>query len=203
MRDVINYPDEPWQWSYLSKNPSITINDVMMHQTKPWDWNYLNANPNIAMKDARKDNIQDWKRLSSNPGITAEDVIACSAEWCWGVLSRNLFEFSPEARLSTIHKVKQFRIYSCHKWNMNAKRILHIHTDLCTDLIHVIMDEKVDIIKNSDKDELKDEPDETGELIYSIRGRDRDKPSGDEDSESESEEESEEESDFDSDEDND
>jgi hypothetical protein len=40
--DLINmFPDKPWNWKSLSRNPNITMKDVINHPDKPWNWKIL------------------------------------------------------------------------------------------------------------------------------------------------------------------
>jgi hypothetical protein len=32
------YPDKPWNWGFISKNPNLTIEFVENNPDKPWDW---------------------------------------------------------------------------------------------------------------------------------------------------------------------
>ena len=67
MKDVLNNPDKPWDWSRLSYNKDITMNDILNNPDKPWDWTELSYNPNITMEFIEK-NIDkiDFFLLSSN-----------------------------------------------------------------------------------------------------------------------------------------
>lgn len=42
--DVIQYPDIPWDWKALSKNPNITFDNVIQHLDIPWNWKWLSLN---------------------------------------------------------------------------------------------------------------------------------------------------------------
>ena len=44
IKNVIENPDKPWDWSILSCNPNITIKDVIENSDKPWDWSLLSDN---------------------------------------------------------------------------------------------------------------------------------------------------------------
>ena len=44
---IIDNPDKPWDWDYISENPNITMKDILDNPDKPWDWDYISWNPNI------------------------------------------------------------------------------------------------------------------------------------------------------------
>ena len=60
MRDVLDYPDKPWDWSELSMNKNITMRDVLDHPDKPWSVNDLAANPYVIRP--MTDEIVDYVR---------------------------------------------------------------------------------------------------------------------------------------------
>jgi hypothetical protein len=33
-----NYPDKPWKWEDLNRNPNITMEFVLQNPDKPWKW---------------------------------------------------------------------------------------------------------------------------------------------------------------------
>ena len=35
---IEKYPDKPWEWIYISKNPNITWDVIENNPDKPWDW---------------------------------------------------------------------------------------------------------------------------------------------------------------------
>ena len=68
--DFINAnPDKPWDWTYISYNPDITMKYINDNLDKPWDWSWVSYNPGITMKDIY-DNLDkpwDWVYISRNP----------------------------------------------------------------------------------------------------------------------------------------
>ena len=38
-------PPLPWDWWYISANPSITITDILENPDNDWDWENLSRNP--------------------------------------------------------------------------------------------------------------------------------------------------------------
>ena len=77
MRDVLDHPDKPWNWFWLSYKPNITMLDVLDHPDKPWCWSGLSCHPNITMRDVLEhpDKPWKWSWLSRNPNITIRDVL--------------------------------------------------------------------------------------------------------------------------------
>jgi len=41
---MLENPDEPWNWSYLSNNRTISAEFKMINYHLPWDWNAMNYN---------------------------------------------------------------------------------------------------------------------------------------------------------------
>ena len=44
------YPEQDWDWTYLSISPNITMEFIERHPDKPWDWNMISQNRNIDME---------------------------------------------------------------------------------------------------------------------------------------------------------
>jgi hypothetical protein len=38
------FPDKKWDWSAISCNPNITIEDINNNPDKPWDWYNISKN---------------------------------------------------------------------------------------------------------------------------------------------------------------
>ena len=38
MEIIEKYPDKPWDWEYISKNPNIMMEIIEKNPDKPWDW---------------------------------------------------------------------------------------------------------------------------------------------------------------------
>ena len=88
------YPDKPWDWFELSKNPNITWELVQAHPDKPWSWYGLSYNPNITWEivQSHPDKTWQWYGLSKNPNITWDIVQAHPDKpWDWIALSSNKF----------------------------------------------------------------------------------------------------------------
>ena len=70
MKDVLAYPDKPWDWECLSANPGITMKDVLAYPDKPWDWWYLSTNkflyhPTLQSRAIKRLNIIRTKRRAN------------------------------------------------------------------------------------------------------------------------------------------
>ena len=70
------YPNKPWGWDGISRNPNITMEFIEKYPNKPWDWGGISMNPNITMEIFEKNPNKpwDWSRISRNPNITMEFI---------------------------------------------------------------------------------------------------------------------------------
>ncbi len=41
MEIIEKYPEKPWEWCYISRNPNITMEFINKHPEKPWVWEYI------------------------------------------------------------------------------------------------------------------------------------------------------------------
>ena len=64
---LLKYPDKPWNWNSISRNPNITMEMIEENPDKPWNWIYISFNPNITMEFI-ENNIDEinFKYLSTN-----------------------------------------------------------------------------------------------------------------------------------------
>ena len=51
---LIKFPDKPWNWSLVSKNPNITIEFIDEYSDLPWDWQTVSSNPNLNITFFKK-----------------------------------------------------------------------------------------------------------------------------------------------------
>jgi hypothetical protein len=51
-KDVLMYPDLPWDWNAMSYNRNITMQLVMKNMDKNWNMKYVCASPNITLNEA-------------------------------------------------------------------------------------------------------------------------------------------------------
>ena len=35
---LLNFPNKPWEWRWISENPNITMDTIQKYPDKPWDW---------------------------------------------------------------------------------------------------------------------------------------------------------------------
>ena len=98
--DVIEkYPDKPWNWNGISKNPNITMEFIEKFPDKPWAWVCISCNPNITIDIIEKypDKSWNWSFISYNPNLTM-DFIENNTDkpWDWNGISRNPFNYEKE-----------------------------------------------------------------------------------------------------------
>ena len=43
-RLIQKYPDKPWNWGYISRNPNLTIKMIKKFPDKPWNWDWISRN---------------------------------------------------------------------------------------------------------------------------------------------------------------
>jgi hypothetical protein len=97
LEQVEKYPDKPWNWYGLSWNPNVTMEMVEKYHDKPWNWDGLSRNPNVTLEWVEKypDKPWDWYWISENPNMTLEIIEKYPDKpWSWKGLSQNLFELN-------------------------------------------------------------------------------------------------------------
>ena len=86
---IESFPDDKWDWDYLSKNPNITFETVQNNPDKPWNWMWLSENPNITFEIVQNNQEKSW-------------------DFCW--LSDNKFKYQKELfiqqKFLNYHKLK-------------------------------------------------------------------------------------------------
>ena len=91
---IREYPDKPWDWFEISRNPNITLDFIEANPDKPWDWSGISLNPNITFDfiEANPDKPWDWFEISYNPNITLDFIEANPDKpWDWYWISSNKF----------------------------------------------------------------------------------------------------------------
>ena len=53
MEIIEKYPNKPWDWFYISKNPNITMEIIEKYPDKPWNWRVISKHPNITMESLK------------------------------------------------------------------------------------------------------------------------------------------------------
>jgi len=43
-QDILDHPEIPWNWHWLSKNPNVPLQYVLDHPELPWNWCGLSQN---------------------------------------------------------------------------------------------------------------------------------------------------------------
>ena len=90
---VNKYPDKPWDWYNISRNPNITMAYILANADKPWDWSGISYNKNITMTDIfnNPDKPWNWSGVSWNPNITIDFIENNIDKIDFANLSRNTF----------------------------------------------------------------------------------------------------------------
>ena len=59
---IDKYPDKDWDWTFISRNPNITIEIINKYHDKPWEWDEISSHPNIKMSiiENNPDKTWDW-----------------------------------------------------------------------------------------------------------------------------------------------
>jgi hypothetical protein len=112
MDNVRAHPDEPWNWAGLSRNPNVRMKDVCEFTDKTWDWTWLSQNKHMTMEDILEhaDKPWCWTTLSEHPNLTIDGVFALAHKpWDWSALSRNTFGYDADAKRRQVHRTRQFK----------------------------------------------------------------------------------------------
>jgi hypothetical protein len=89
---ILDNPDKPWHYSWLSGNPNITWDIIQLNPDKPWDYDRLSKNPNIT-----------WEIIQQNP----------DKPWNYFCLSNNNQTFDREQFINDIlAHIKNIYIFS-------------------------------------------------------------------------------------------
>lgn len=70
------YPEDEWEWEYISENPNIKMEDITNNPGLPWYWYKIDKNPNITL-DFIIDNMDedwDWYSICKNLNITIDFI---------------------------------------------------------------------------------------------------------------------------------
>ena len=84
--------DLPWNYRFVSANPTIRMQFVLDHPDKDWDWNELSRNVGITMDDINSYPELSWnfEYVSVNPNIKMEFIRRNRDKIHFGMLSENL-----------------------------------------------------------------------------------------------------------------
>jgi hypothetical protein len=89
---ILENPELPWNWNFVSKNSGITLSDILAHPELPWDWEAFSENPNITLEDILNNPKKpwNWKNISRTLNVKIKDVLKHPQfPWKWGLLSQN------------------------------------------------------------------------------------------------------------------
>ena len=72
-----------WNWSALSENKAIRVQDMLDHRELPWQWRDASKNPTIAVEPVERHRDLEWDgaALSTNPGISLADMLEKRYDW--------------------------------------------------------------------------------------------------------------------------
>lgn len=51
MQDVLDNPDKPWDWNFVSQNCKLTKQIVRDHSDLPWNWKSVERTLGMSMLD--------------------------------------------------------------------------------------------------------------------------------------------------------
>ena len=57
---ILDNPDKPWDWEWISKNPNINWEIIENNHDKDWDWYWISNNPNITWEIIENNPDKDW-----------------------------------------------------------------------------------------------------------------------------------------------
>lgn len=91
-KHVLEYINDPWDWTKISELPIVDWATVQKHTNLPWDFAALTKNPNITW-DIIENNLKyPWvlKEFSYNPNVTLKIVLKNRIPWNWHALSETI-----------------------------------------------------------------------------------------------------------------
>lgn len=118
MLDIKQYTMLPWDRTWISSNPHITVESILSLKIKgQWDWSSLSES--IDIDEVREHPYLPWRRdyLSRNPGIRI-DVLRdlplsySTGQWDWYELSRAI----------NMDDVRQHRHYPWNRYGLSQNR---------------------------------------------------------------------------------
>lgn len=92
MENIINHPDNQWDWASMSSRSDYTIHDILRTLHKPWDWHSVSKSRNITFDHVMLHHHVpwSWSGISQNINVTFELVAAHDQfPWSWPNLSKN------------------------------------------------------------------------------------------------------------------
>ena len=77
LQDIIDHPELPWNWDWISRNPNMTIEFAIEYKDQ-LDWFYITPNPGIKFNDILNHPELPWDKsqITCNPNVTINDILA-------------------------------------------------------------------------------------------------------------------------------
>jgi hypothetical protein len=109
----------PWNWRYVSANPTLTIDVVLMYPYIDWDWYEISRNPNITMETIKKHRNLPWRwsAVYENPNLTMK-FIRDNSNFPWTEIGIDYAQFSIEKQKHIKHHfyfVLLFNLCECYE----------------------------------------------------------------------------------------
>jgi len=84
----------PTDWTKLSFNPSLTVQDVLENVDRPWHPSGISVVLDLTVQDlCQLQGRLDWTALSRNPHLCLETVVNTAyMPWNWNELSCHRFK---------------------------------------------------------------------------------------------------------------
>lgn len=75
-RMIETFPDKPWNWHRVSRNPGITVHFVNNYPDFPWDWIGLSSNPNITLEyiESHPEKAWNWFEILKYKNVSLEFI---------------------------------------------------------------------------------------------------------------------------------
>ena len=106
---IEKYPEKPWNWDGISRNPNITMEFIEKYPDKQWNWKWISKNPNITIKFIEKNiNKIDFSALSSNNFTYQNELNHINNQKQAFRLLENLNLTTRLPKLVNIHIVKRY-----------------------------------------------------------------------------------------------
>jgi uncharacterized protein with HEPN domain len=91
--DIIEkHSDLPWDFTYVSNNPNITMNFIEKHKDKDWNWSNISRTICLSIELIKTYNNKPFSYwwMSINPSMTTDILLEFpNRKWCWESLSEH------------------------------------------------------------------------------------------------------------------
>ncbi len=80
---IIKHLNKKWNWSFISKHNNITIDIIKKYPNLPWCWEQISSNKNINISFIKENLNKNWDihYLSANSNITMNDIKNNNFNW--------------------------------------------------------------------------------------------------------------------------